>query len=69
MVNYKQLAETYRNDAVSAESPVEFYLRVRERGVSKFDAFVLLRELFDFGLKQCFDVEAQATAQCGKEHA
>lgn len=48
--------------AKSGISPVDFYSRLMSDGVSKFDAFVLLRDGFGLSLPECTDVSKQAEA-------
>jgi hypothetical protein len=63
MTDYTQLVEKYREQAAIANSPLEFYREVRADKVSKFAAFVLLRELFDLGLVQCFEIDSRVNTQ------
>ncbi len=54
----------YLKLAKSGISPTDFYSRLLSDGVSKFDAFVLLRDGFGLSLPECTDVSVQVeTAQ------
>jgi hypothetical protein len=56
------LLATYRPVATSADSPLDFYQKVRNQGVSKVTAFVLLREFYGLSLRDCSAVASQAGA-------
>lgn len=62
-----ELIESYRVLASSGLTSRDFYIRARRDGVSKFAAFVLLRDLFNLNLMECEDIH-RATVSTDHQH-